>query len=85
MGRPGLTNHRKFHRLTRMLGSAMLARGAVELMWESCYECGDDYVGTADDLEHLVAWTSSRSGRRNLCVQVFNSRCTGRSTGRRSR
>ena len=56
MGRPGLTNHRKFHRLTRKLGSAMLARGAVELMWESCYECGDDYLGTADDLEHLVGW-----------------------------
>jgi hypothetical protein len=42
--------------LERALGSTMLARGALELLWESCYECGDDYVGTADDIEQLVRW-----------------------------
>lgn len=61
MARPGLTGHRKFRRLARALGSAMVARGALELLWESCYEAGDDYVGTADDIEHLVGWTGASS------------------------
>lgn len=26
-------------------------------MWEAAYESGEDYVGTADDLEGLVGWT----------------------------
>lgn len=56
MARPGLTTHRKFRRLARALGSTLMARGALELMWESAYECGDDYVGTAQDLEALVGW-----------------------------
>ena len=56
MARPGLTTHRKFRRLARALGSPLIARGALELLWESCYECGNDYVGTAGDLEALVGW-----------------------------
>jgi 5-methylcytosine-specific restriction endonuclease McrA len=59
VARPGLTNHRKFRRLQRTLGSALIARGALELLWESCYESGDDYVGTAEDIEHLVGWTGT--------------------------
>src|SRR5215207_3710760 len=56
MGRPGLTNHRKFRRLTRALGSPIVARGVLELVWDAAYECGDDYLGTAADIEQLVAW-----------------------------
>lgn len=56
MARPGLTTHRKFRRLARALKSQILARGALELLWETCYESGDDYVGTAMDIEHLVGW-----------------------------
>lgn len=56
MARPGLTGHRKFRRLERTLGSRILARGALELLWESCYECGEEYVGTAADIEALVGW-----------------------------
>lgn len=57
MARPNLTTHRKFRRLARVLGSPLIARGALELLWESAYESGDDYVGTAEDLEALVGWT----------------------------
>lgn len=34
-----------------------MARGCLELLWDNCYESGDDYVGTADDIEHAVGWT----------------------------
>lgn len=56
MARPGLTGHRKFRRLVRALGSPLIARGALELLWDSCYESGVDYVGTSDDIETLVGW-----------------------------
>lgn len=57
MARPGLTNHRKFRRLAKNLGSAVIARGVLELIWESCYESGDEYVGTAEDIDQLIGWT----------------------------
>jgi hypothetical protein len=60
VARPGLTGHRKFRRLARALGSPLLARGALELLWDSCYESGEDYVGTSDDIENLVGWTGER-------------------------
>jgi hypothetical protein len=60
MARPGLTGHRKFRRLARTLGSAIVARGALELIWESCYESGEDYIGTTDDIENAVGWTGER-------------------------
>jgi hypothetical protein len=56
MARPGLTTHRKFRRLVRALGSPALARGYLELLWDSCYEAGVDYVGTAADIEQAVGW-----------------------------
>lgn len=57
MARPTLTKHRKFARLGRSLGSMMLARGALEMLWEVAYESGDDYLGTSGDIEHTVGWT----------------------------
>lgn len=57
MGRPGLSIHRKFRRLARALGSAIVARGVLELMWDAAYESGDIYIGTADDLAAAVGWT----------------------------
>lgn len=56
MARPGLTTHRKFRRLALKLESAALARGFLELIWETCYESGNDYLGTATDIENLVGW-----------------------------
>lgn len=57
MGRPGLTNHRKFRRLARALGSDPVARGCLEFLWEACYENGDDYLGDSDDVESAARWT----------------------------
>jgi hypothetical protein len=56
MARPGLSRHRKFLRLARALGSPVVARGALELLWDCCYECGEDYVGTAEDVESMAGW-----------------------------
>jgi len=61
MARVGLANNRKFRHLAVALGgSRMLARGALELLWESCYEVGDPYVGTSDDIEAIVGWTGEK-------------------------
>jgi hypothetical protein len=29
------------------------------LLWDFCYESGEDYVGTADDLESMVGWAGA--------------------------
>jgi hypothetical protein len=70
MARPGLTGHRKFRRLARALGSSIVARGALELLWEHCYESGDDYVGTSDDIEHAVGWTGERGMLTRALVEA---------------
>jgi hypothetical protein len=49
--------HRKFARLARLVGSEVLARGHLELLWEVAYENGDDLVGDEGDLEHLARWS----------------------------
>jgi hypothetical protein len=57
VARPTLATHRKFRRLARALGSHLVARGALEILWDFCYEAGTDYVGTAEDVEALIGWT----------------------------
>lgn len=56
MGRPNLSGHRKFRRLARVLRSDALARGSLELIWESCYESGEPYLGDSDDVEAAARW-----------------------------
>jgi len=56
MARPGLTQHRKFLRLARLLGSAPLALGCLELMWEKCYQNGEPYLGDEIDVEAAAQW-----------------------------
>lgn len=70
MARPGLTGHRKFRRLARSLGSVLIARGALELLWESCYESGDDYVGTSEDIETLVGWNGEHGMLTRALVEA---------------
>jgi hypothetical protein len=70
MGRPGLTVHRKFRRLSRALGSAITARGVLELLWEPCYEAGDDYIGTAEDIDTLVGWTGESGALARALVDA---------------
>jgi hypothetical protein len=56
MARPGLTQNRKFRRLARALGSDVLARGSLELLWDTAYESGDDYLGDTQDVELAARW-----------------------------
>lgn len=56
MARPGLTKHRKFLRLARLLQSQIMAMGALELMWQRAYEHGPD-LGDPLDVEFGVGWT----------------------------
>lgn len=66
MGRPGLTRHRKFARLERALDAvqvgfgAVLARGSLELLWDTAYENGDELLGDADDVENAARWRGER-------------------------
>lgn len=48
--------------MARALGSPLLARGALELLWDSCYESGEDYVGTSEDVENLIGWQGDPAG-----------------------
>ena len=56
MARPGLTRHRKFKCLSRLLGSKAIALGSLELLWEVAYENGDDLLGKAEDVEYQAGW-----------------------------
>lgn len=56
MARPGLMKHRKFLRLAAAVGGSALARGHLELIWDSAYECGDAYLGDATDVEMVACW-----------------------------
>jgi hypothetical protein len=62
MARQGLTQHRKFLSLSERLDElfpgfgVLLARGALELLWEPAYEAGDDVVGFSADVERRAHW-----------------------------
>ena len=56
MARFSLTTHWKFLRLSRAVGSRVLARGILETLWEPCWLAGDPYVGTSTDIEALCEW-----------------------------
>jgi len=51
-----LSHHRKFARLSRLLGSEVVARGTLELLWDVAYENGDELLGDAGDVEYLGKW-----------------------------
>ena len=57
MALPGLTQHRKFGRLARALGSRVIAMGVLQLLWDHCYETVDADVGDVTDLAYVVDWT----------------------------
>lgn len=63
MARLGLDKHRKFLRLARSLDATapnmgeLLARGALETLWDACYERADDWLGDdAEDIEIAARW-----------------------------
>jgi len=56
MGRPGLTQNRKFRRLALTIGGKAISRGHLELMWDSAYESGDEVIGDSVDVELAAEW-----------------------------
>jgi hypothetical protein len=70
MARVGLSSNRKFLRLARALGSRVLARGTLELLWEPCFEVGDPYCGTADDIEAVCDWQGARGALTKALLEA---------------
>ncbi len=62
MARPTLTGHPKFVRLAAAVGGKHVARGVLELIWESAYASGDPFVGDVDTLESIADWRGERGG-----------------------
>nr|WP_320132365.1 hypothetical protein [uncultured Holophaga sp.] len=57
MARPGLLQHRKFRRLCRILGGhTSIALGSLEMIWTSCYENGEEFLGDSEDVEAAACW-----------------------------
>ena len=70
MARPGLTQHRKFRRLARAVGSEPLTLGCLEFLWETCYQNGDDYLGDALDVEAAAHWDGEQG---KLCTALLTA------------
>jgi hypothetical protein len=56
MARPTLSSHPKFAKLSARLRSRALARGVLELIWETCYASGEPLVGDHEALEAIADW-----------------------------
>ena len=69
MARINLSHHYKFRQLARALGSRALARGTLELLWETAYEVADAYIGTPDDIADAVDWTGPPMDLVNLLIK----------------
>jgi hypothetical protein len=52
-----LSRHWKFRRLARAVGSPVLARGLLELLWEAAYEAASEYIGGPADIADAAGWT----------------------------
>jgi hypothetical protein len=66
MARAGLKVNRKFIRLATQLGAIfprmgeLIARGALETMWDHAYERADEHLGDAEDVECAARWQGDR-------------------------
>ena len=60
MGRPGLSQNKKFRRLALGLKNSAIARGHLELMWDSAYEAGDEVLGDSLDVELAASWNGDQ-------------------------
>lgn len=77
MARPGLTNHRKFRRLARAIGSEPLALGSLEFLWRQGYESGDDYLGEAEDVEAAARWAGEPGKLATALLEAGGNGRTG--------
>jgi len=51
--------NKKFRRLALEVGGNAIARGHLELLWDSAYESGDEIVGDVVDVELAADWKGS--------------------------
>ena len=77
MARPGLMQNRKWKRLVRALGSPALARGSLELLWDACYEAGNDYLGSDADVELLAQWEGVPGALASALAGAGGEGCAG--------
>ena len=56
MARESLFTHRKFARLSRLMGAPYRAAGALEMLWHRAYTDGEARLGSADDVEYVIGW-----------------------------
>ena len=59
MARPSIFTHRKFRKLSRILGSEALALGHLEMMWNVGYMDGDPRLGESLDVESSSRWSGT--------------------------
>jgi hypothetical protein len=70
VARPGLLKHRKFLRLVHILGEPVPhVLGYLELIWNSCYESGEQHLGDALDVELAAQWPGETG---TLCKALTN-------------
>lgn len=70
MGRPGLSQNRKFRRLALLLKSEALARGHLELLWDCAYEAGNERIGDAVDVELAAQWKGAPGELARALIQT---------------
>lgn len=56
MARPCLDRNKKFQKLVKRLGSRVIARGSLELMWDGANECGDPTFKDKEEVELSCGW-----------------------------
>jgi hypothetical protein len=74
---PSLSTHWKFLRLSRVIGGRVLARGVLETLWEPCWNAGDAYIGTSDDIEALCEWAGERGALTKALLTAGGTKTAG--------
>jgi len=69
MARPTLSTHPKFLKLANRIKGRAIARGVLELIWESCYASGDARVGDAEAVEAIADWRGKAGALVALLVE----------------
>lgn len=70
MARIGLSKHRKFRALVRAIGSPVIARGSLELIWDAGYETLDPVVGAVRDVEELSYWKDHKGALAAALIEA---------------
>ena len=78
MARPSLFTHRKFVRLSRLLGAAYKAAGVLETLWHHAYQDGEPRLGSAEDVEYMIGWDGEPGACADALLETgFLEECAG--------